>query len=119
MSKKLTGYNRRQRKKLNIGEFQKIGLALTVELDKLIEEAQYNSFINEFKNWLESKKGCKLTGGKGELPTITLEVFDGNGDDLTQEKCDDIIEWIDCQYVVMSVSGKRFDPKIQTGNDYS
>ena len=64
---RLRRLNRRQRKKLRLGEFQELVFEIRVHFHQPLDDAAYDSFLDAFIDFIESRK-LAVGGLGGRLP---------------------------------------------------
>lgn len=72
-TKKLMRLNRRQRKKLRMGEFQEFVFEIKIHFNQALDEAAFDKFLDEFIEFIESRQ-LIIAGLGGRLP---LQETDG------------------------------------------
>lgn len=66
-TRKLTSLNRRQRKKLRVGEFQEFVFEVQIYFNRALDEVTFDSFLDDFIEFIECR--CLNLGGfGGRLP---------------------------------------------------
>ncbi|MFG6468888.1 50S ribosome-binding protein YggL [Roseateles sp. BYS87W] len=87
--RRLARLNRRQRKKLCVGEFQQVGCWIELSFTQPLDEQGLDQLL-EAAEGLTSPLGVQLGGLGGALPLSQTEAFLGgvNGQSVTQEERD-------------------------------
>lgn len=91
---RLQRWNRRQRKKLHLGEFQELGFTLNLTFHAPLDEAAYDSFWDAIIERIEALGLC-VGGLGGMLPIADTDGFVsswGNGS-VTPEQVSKLLDW--------------------------
>lgn len=97
-ARKLGRLNRRQRKKLRVGEFRELVFEIRLRFAAPIDGTSYDDFLDRVFAFVESRK--LLIGGLGgQLPLLeTTAVVSARGfDSLAVADCDALLNWLNEQ----------------------
>jgi uncharacterized protein YggL (DUF469 family) len=87
--------NRRQRKKLHVGEFREWVFEVCALFHRPLEEAQYNVFLDDFIELIESRR--LIVGGMGgKLPLVRTSgvVSVCRRGSVTETDRDTVLNWV-------------------------
>ncbi len=103
--------NRRQLKKLRLGEFKELALEIKLAFAQPLEDAQLDVLLNTFIDFVEHRK-LTMTGFGGVLPLSETEVFvcrDGLGS-VTEEDVRELLDWLNARAEISNATaGERID----------
>jgi uncharacterized protein YggL (DUF469 family) len=99
-------HNRRQRKKLHLGEFQELGFAVTAAFRHSLDAAQQDALIDAFLEECVEANGMMFGGGVGETLRGYL-VAEGARASATDAQRETVRAWLDAREEVESV---KVDP---------
>lgn len=97
-------HNRRQRKKLHIGEYKQVTLILRVELNPELTELEIDVFVDRFVVEVLDKRNLNGFGIIGEYFSVTSET-----NTVTQDDVDMIEHWLKHQSEVLGATGEIQD----------
>lgn len=103
-------YNRRQRKKLHLGEFQELIFEARVRFVSPLEEADYDRFIDAFIDFIESRR-LLVCGMGGRLPLSQTEGMIGvpGRGSPTEEDRQAVVAWLRTQPEVAEATAGEFE----------
>jgi uncharacterized protein YggL (DUF469 family) len=87
--------NRRQRKKLHVGEFQELVFEVRVQFRQLLDDAALDTFLDEFIEYIESRQ-LVVGGMGGQLPLTTTDgvVSTWGRGSPTEEDRSAVVNWL-------------------------
>ncbi|WP_322033396.1 YggL family protein [Paraburkholderia sp. J76] len=88
-----TRHNRRQRKKLRLGEFQELGFAVAAALRHGLDSAQHDALMDVFLTECIEAHGMLFSGGLNEALDGYI-VADGVRTSATDEQCELVRAWL-------------------------
>jgi len=94
-ARKLARLNRRQRKKLRVGEFQERAFEVRIRLHQPIEEARLDTFLDDFIELIESRS-LVVGGFSGTLPLLATDgiVSTLKRGSPTEEDRQAVLDWV-------------------------
>lgn len=108
-ARRLHRLNRRQRKKLRLGEFQELIFEVRVAFREPLDEAAYDRFIDGFIDFIESRK--LLVGGMGgRLPlaeTDGMIAARGRGSPSDEDRRA-VLAWLEARPEVVQAEAGEF-----------
>lgn len=91
---RLHRWNRRQRKKLRLGEFQELGFTLSLNFQSPLDEVAYSPFLGALIDRIE---GLSLSVGGlgGRLPIVETDgfVFSAEHGSVMPEQIGSLLDW--------------------------
>lgn len=101
---RLHRWNRRQRKKLRLGEFQQLGFTLALTFHTPLCEAAYVPLWNALIDQIE-RMDLSVGGMGGRLPIIQTEgfVFSTDGASVTPVQAQSLLDWCRSRHEVKDV----------------
>ena len=93
--RKLARLNRRQRKKLRVGEFQELVFKVDIRFRQPIEGPRFDAFVDGFIDLIESRR--LLVGGMGgRLPLLETDaiVSAWNRSSTTEDDRQAVLDWL-------------------------
>ncbi|MDR2213996.1 MAG: YggL family protein [Pseudomonadales bacterium] len=91
-AKKLASLNRRQRKKLRVGEFQELVFKVSIRFRQPMEGPRQDAFVDEFIGLIESRR-LAVGGGFGPLEATGIVSAGGRGS-ATDEDKQAVLNWL-------------------------
>ncbi|MDR2188011.1 MAG: YggL family protein [Azonexus sp.] len=91
-ARKLARLNRRQRKKLRVGEFQELVFEVSIRFGQPMEGLQLDAFVDGFINLVESRR-LVAGGGGGRLEAEWVVSTWGRGS-TTEEDRRAVLDWL-------------------------
>ncbi len=83
--KRISRFNRRQRKKLHVGEFQEFAFEITVKLHTPINEKTYVAWLDALIEFIESHNLCVGGGGSEEEGELMGVITPSSRGSVTEE----------------------------------
>ena len=93
--RKLASLNRRQRKKLRVGEFQELVFEVRIRFHQTMEEARLDTFLDDFIELIESRH-LVVGGFGGALPLLATDgiVSTLKRGSPTEEDRQAVLDWV-------------------------
>jgi len=102
-------YNRRQRKKHRIAEFQELGVELVIQLVPSADESAMSALISDLSDTILTQEGWDFSGGFYEPPELTLYIMGADRESINMAGCEKLVAWAKARTEVQSVSGEVID----------
>jgi uncharacterized protein YggL (DUF469 family) len=90
-AQKLARLNRRQRKKLRVGEFQELAFEVTIRFHQPMEDPQLDAFMDSFIDLMESRR--LAVGGGGSRMGTKWFVSTWDRGSTTEEDRQTVLDW--------------------------
>lgn len=98
LTSQLSRYNRRQRKKLHLGEFEELAAKISVTFQPALEQAMFDRFLDELIAFVESRN-LEVCCFGGSAPLITTTGYLSAGDkhpqySPTNDDVQQLLNWL-------------------------
>lgn len=108
-ARKLARLNRRQRKKLRVGDFQELVFEIRIRFHQTMEEARLDTFLDDFIELIESRR-LVVGGFGGTLPLLATDgiVSTFKRGSPTEEDRQAVLDWVRQRPEVAEVEAGEF-----------